>query len=259
MESRSIAGAQDAPCVDHMAGAEGTVSELGRQLARDGFARIPAWTLESLLTDDALQDRNRFAESWSDLPRDSHMGDGGTYRRRRFAVFAMNGSLERLPHRPHYQSRDHNPLNGGIERWFAPVTDEDGLSPLLRGLLQTMASVISVAEGERERTVEVHQFRIEAEAATPGQPTPEGMHRDGVDWVFMMLVDRRNVTGGESEIQTPGGEALARFTLRQPFEAVLLDDRRLVHGATPVARRDPDLPASRDMLVVTFRPAQSNT
>ena len=32
--------------------------------------------------------------------------------------------IHRKPHQPHYQSRDYNPLNGGIERWFAPVLPE---------------------------------------------------------------------------------------------------------------------------------------
>jgi hypothetical protein len=38
-----------------------------------------------------------------------------------------------------------------------------------------------------------HQFRIEARPGEQGKPTPEGMHRDGVDYVLVLLVDRRNI------------------------------------------------------------------
>ena len=54
---------------------------------------------------------------------DLYMADGGRYRRRRFAAFdAVSGTVTRKPHQPHYQSRDYNPLNGDIERWFEPVS-----------------------------------------------------------------------------------------------------------------------------------------
>ena len=48
--------------------------------------------------------------------------------------------------------------------------------------------------------VEIHQFRIEARSGQDGQPTPEGMHRDGVDWVLVLLVSRVNIASGETSI-----------------------------------------------------------
>ena len=32
--------------------------------------------------------------------------------------------------------------------------------------------------------VDVHQYRIEALGEDVGKPTPEGIHRDGADWVL---------------------------------------------------------------------------
>ena len=39
-----------------------------------------------------------------------------------FAAFGARaeGAIHRKTHQPHYQSRDYNPLNGGIARWFDP-------------------------------------------------------------------------------------------------------------------------------------------
>jgi hypothetical protein len=101
--------------------------------------------------------------------------------------------------------------------------------------------------------VEVHQFRIEASPDVAGQPTPEGLHRDGVDWVFVMLVSRRNVAEGVTEIGAADGRRLGRFTLTEPGDAIFLDDRRVRHGVTPITPIDAAQPGHRDALVVTFR------
>jgi hypothetical protein len=100
---------------------------------------------------------------------------------------------------------------------------------------------------------EVHQFRIETSPAEIGRPTPEGFHRDGVDWVLVMLIGRRNVAEGTTEIADLDGKPLGRFTLGAPGDAVLLNDRRILHGVTPVLPLDGAGLACRDALVVTWR------
>jgi hypothetical protein len=104
--------------------------------------------------------------------------------------------------------------------------------------------------------IEVHQFRIEARADEQGCPTPEGVHRDGVDYVLVLLVGRRNIARGVTTIHAPDGRALGQFTLTDPFDAALVDDARVAHGVTPVEAIEAQ-PAYRDVLVVTFtaRPA----
>ena len=73
----------------------------------------------------------QFAESWNDLGLDAFMADGGRYRRRRFSVFSssVEGVQCKAP-QPHYQSRDFNVSNGGVERWFDPVTEEIATVPV---------------------------------------------------------------------------------------------------------------------------------
>ena len=48
------------------------------------------------------------------------------------------------------------------------------------------------------------------------------------------------------------GTRLGHFTLTDPLDAALVDDRRVAHGVTPVESIDPSAPAHRDVLVVTF-------
>jgi hypothetical protein len=100
--------------------------------------------------------------------------------------------------------------------------------------------------------VEVHQFRIESRAGQSGQPTPEGMHRDGVDFVLAMLIERSNVAEGVSTISEPDGTPLVRTQLAERFDSMVLDDARVRHGVSPIQALDPACPAFRDVLVVTL-------
>lgn len=225
-------------------------------LADEGFVRFEAPETQALLGAEAMAQWPAFAESWNDLPLDGFMADGGRYRRRRFAAFAaLPGEVSRKPHQPHWQSRDYNPLNGGVQRWFEPVTDAIAAHPVTQGVIRAGLERFHPLSGSPAAPwhVELHQFRIEARADEAGQPTPEGAHRDGVDWVIVLLVDRRNVDSGVTDIYAPDGTGLGSFTLTAPGDAVFLDDHRVLHGVTPIQPHDPDQPALRDVLVVTYR------
>src|SRR3546814_11532327 len=111
----------------------------------------------------------------------------------------------------------------------------------MRTLLGFCASVFcALAPTVTGWHVEVHQFRIEAALAEVGQPTPEGVHRDGVDYVLVLLVRRVNLASGTTTIHTPPGELAGSFTLNDPPAVKLLEDHRLVHGVhAGVALDDP--------------------
>ncbi len=203
----------------------------------------------------SLSDWSRFAESWNDLSLDTYMADQGRYRRRRHAVFeALDGQILKLAHQPHFQTLDYNALNGGIERWFEPIKDEQANSRSLKTILSCCLDLFSsLAADVKQWQVEVHQFRIEASADAPGLPTPEGMHRDGVDYVLVLLIKRSNIASGTTMIGSLDGSLSSSFTLIEPFDAALVDDARAYHGVTAVEPINPRLPAYRDVLVVTFR------
>ncbi len=231
-------------------------------LQADGFALLRAPDMSRLLRrygfPDAPEAWDSFAASWNDLGLDRYMADGGRYRSRRHATFSVGGGrIERKPHQPHYQSRDYNPLNGGVERWFQPVSDAIGTHPVLHAILAACdASFTPLTPPEARPAawhVELHQFRIEAHGGAGGQPTPEGQHRDGVDWVLVLLVARENVESGETSIHDLQKRLLGSFTLSAPLDAAMVDDGRVYHGVTAVHPIEPERPAYRDVLVVTFR------
>ena len=235
-----------------------SLAPLAGAIERDGFAFVEAPEMRALLDAPALGDWDGFAASWNDLGVDTYMADGGRYRRRRFAAYRANpAGILRKPHQPHYQSSDYNPLNGGIERWFEPVAEAIGRHPALGAILGTSHALFDRMTPAALRPeawhVELHQFRIEARPGEAGQPTPEGMHRDGVDWVLVLMVRRENVRSGETTIYDLTRRPLGSFTLTRPLDAALVDDSRVYHGVTPVEPINPAGPAYRDVLVVTFR------
>ncbi len=203
----------------------------------------------------SLADWPAFAASWDDLGLDTYMADGGRYRKRRHATFrALAGEpIHRAAHQPHYQSRDYNPLNGGIARWFDPVLAEVGGGGTMTTILATCRLLFERLSPAAAWHIEVHQFRIEARSGVEGRPTPEGMHRDGVDHVLVLLIGRRNIQSGVTSIHDASGRNLGSFTLAEPFDAAWVDDHRVMHGVTPVEPIDPAQPGFRDVLVVTFR------
>lgn len=229
------------------------------EVVAQGFTRRRPQEARALIAapDAALAD---FAESWNRLEMDGFMADGGRYRRRRLANFlALPGEAghRRGLHRPHFQASVHNTLNGGVDRWFAPVEDAVARNPVCTGLLGLGREVADGLHPGTSWFVEMHQFRVEAAPNAPGLPTPEGVHHDGVDVVLIAMLARTNLRGGETLVTDDAGTELARFTLDGLLDLTIVDDARVMHGVTPVEPADPTRPSSRDVLVLTWKRVQA--
>ena len=226
-------------------------------VANEGFAFVPAVEMQGYLAKSAtLSDWDVFADSWNNLEIDTFMADNGRYRKRRYGVYeiAADGDIVRQPHQPHYQTVDYNVLNGGVDRWFEPILPEIGQGISMISILKFSNHLFSLFKPDAKKWhVEVHQFRIEARLGEHGQPTPEGMHRDGHDYVLVLMIRRHNIASGVTTIHDLNHKNLGSFTLTHPFDAAIVDDHRVFHGVTAVTPLDPAQPAYRDVLVVTFR------
>jgi hypothetical protein len=115
---------------------------------------------------------------------------------------------------------------------------------------------LKVSSGQQQSPwyVEVHQFRIDTTDGI-GRPTPEGAHRDGVDFVVVLMLDRQGIKGGETRVFETASPQGQRFTLVEPCSLLVLDDARVIHETTPIQplHLDSAAKAWRDTLVVTFR------
>jgi len=242
-------------------GADRARAALREQIRRDGFAFVPAAQMEALLPAPQRpaawgDDWQRFASSWNNLLLDTYLPEGHRYRRRRHATLSAGAGQTRAriePHQPHYQSLDYNPLAGGIERWFEPIERDVIEGASMQRILAFCCELFGSFKPDVDWHIECHQFRIEARRDAPGLPTPEGVHRDGVDYVLVLLIQRSNITSGTTTMHDFTGRQLGSFTLSAPLDAALVDDARVKHGVTPVEPLDAAQPAYRDVLVVTLR------
>jgi hypothetical protein len=201
------------------------------------------------------QDAAAWLPSWNDLPPDAYLKDGGHYRRRRHSCFTVAGSqVDQTAHRPHWQPVEYNALHGGMQRLFEPMTTSVAQSPAWATILSKLGQLCTALKPETQTWyVEAHQFRIDTTDGI-GRPTPEGAHRDGVDFVAVMLVARHDIKGGETRVFDIDGPAGQRFTMTEPWTLLLLDDARVIHESTPIQPIQTDSKIGyRDTLVLTFR------
>lgn len=211
-----------------------------------GYAVFPAAELG--VNPAQLNDLN---PTWDDLPPDNYLKDGGRYRRRRHSCFiAHNGELAQTPHRSHWQALTYNALHGGMERWFEPIDAAVLQHPAWLQLLHNLTALCAALKGKQPWYIEAHQFRIDTTDGI-GRPTPEGAHRDGVDFVAVLMIGRVGIKGGETRVFEAEGPNGQRFTLAEPWSVLFLDDEKVIHESTPIQPLDEY--GYRDTLVLTFR------
>jgi hypothetical protein len=232
---------------------------LEHELRAAGYALLePGAARAALELDVAALEGLR--ESWERLPRDPYLRDGGHYRARRHSSFIYTpGARELAPvaQRPHWQPTTYNALHGGMLRWFEPIEPAVVAAPAFRGLLASLGELFAQLQPVSRWYLEAHQFRIDT-AGGIGRPTPEGAHRDGVDFVAVVLLGRRGVRGGETRVFEAEGSRGVRFTMAQPCSMLLMDDARVIHETTPLQSQGAGAESLtavgvRDTLVLTYR------
>jgi len=227
-----------------------SAKELSEILRTDGYVVASAETVAEI-SKLSVSDLQGITHFWEGLPRDPYLKDGGRYRFRRHASYEIKDNhLNLVPHRAHWQSVNYNALHGGIERWFEPIQEELLKNAAWQSLLLGLAHVLTSLKPVTAWFVEAHQFRIDTTDGI-GRPTPEGAHRDGVDFVAVFLLSRDGVKGGETRIFDATGSAGLRFTLTQPWSVLLMNDERMIHESTPI--QPVGTYGYRDTLVLTFR------
>lgn len=195
-----------------------------------------------------------FIDSWNSLDLDNFMADGGKYRERKHANFTIkDGILNKNSYRPHYQTTNYNNLNGGVDRYFSEIDDSTIQNPLF---LELMALAYHTFCNSTADTwfIEAHQFSIISSKNQLGKPTPEGMHRDGVDFVLMVMINLDNIAGGITSIYDLDKNKVTEFRLEKFFDIAMVDDKRVFHGVSEISPYDDNKDSGkRDILVLTFK------
>lgn len=204
----------------------------------------------------ALPDWPGFQRVFEDLPADPHMADGGSYRRRRFGRFVYDAALDALElqeHRPYSQPKYFNPLNGGVQRNFAPLTDEIANNAVLQTVLKCLGSAYSELEDQRRWRINTYFNRIVARREETGKPVPEGMHRDGVKFSCLFMANHINFTGGDTTLfDMLTHKPVFNGRLAMGGHVLVFRDDTVLHDTTAILPLDDRVPGYRDVLVIEF-------
>jgi hypothetical protein len=144
-------------------------------------------------------------------------------------------------------------------RWYAPFRVELATGPSFDTILRTALDIFETLSPVRAWKIEAHQFRIVTTKKEPGEPTPEGIHRDGVNFALVMLIGRVNVKGGVTTIyRNRSMIPIGNDTLMRTFDSLLLVDTDVKHGVSSITAKSPRRVGTRDVLVITFTSRRSS-
>lgn len=185
---------------------------------------------------------------WDRLPADPYT-DRNLIRRRRYSRMLLDArrrELWALPQEPYFQRKSTNSYAGGIAREFEGVEQAMLVHSSLHSLIWSDFDELQATSPFS--IVGIHLFRVEA----PGDPTPEGIHRDDVDYFCVHLIRRENVQGGVSEVYGLDRALIHQCILESPGDRLIGDDQRILHATTPISALQNRRPGFRDVLVIDF-------
>lgn len=228
-----------------------------RSLGALAGERFVFGSIHEVLGEDltALEDWPKFQAIFDDLPPDDYMSDGGSYRQRRFGRFVYTDAdgLALQPHRPYSQPKYFNPLNGGIERHFAPLTDTIVYNQVVQSVLKLLGAGYSALEDQPHWRINTYFNRITARNEEMGKPVPEGIHRDGVKFSCLFMANHINFIGGDSTLfDILTHKPVFQGRLSAGGQILVFRDDTVLHDTTAISPADSSAPGYRDVLVIEF-------
>ncbi|MGB3204586.1 MAG: 2OG-Fe dioxygenase family protein [Crinalium sp.] len=183
---------------------------------------------------------------FNDLPVDPYIK--GKYRTRRLSRFHVsNNQVIKLPHGYLYQTKQYNPLLGDIKREFAELDDELIKQPSFQQMVLAFSDSCKL---HPEAEIGVHQIRTACSPNNSGNPAPEGIHKDGSDFVGIFAVDRHNIEGGETHLYRAKKQKPVFSQVLNPGELLLVNDNEFFHFTTPIKPASEGI-GTRDVFVLT--------
>lgn len=220
-----------------------TLENIGDDLRRDAYAILPREALN--VPPDLFAHWEAIQAEYPLLPADEYLPNNQRYRFRRYSSFNFDpqtGALTLLPHQDYYQDVSINAVTGGMVRKFAPLTEETASNPFLHELIRFNFGQFPVAEYMMNGPwqVDAHQVRVVARPNVEGHPTPEGIHKDGAEFVTVHIAELENIEGGDVSIFDDEKNPLVSFRLDHVLDSYLFHDRMLWHAASPVRPAEGD-------------------
>lgn len=191
-------------------------------------------------------DLNGFRQFFTNLPTDPYIK--GNYRFRRLSRFVVSGNeLIKLPHGYLFQSKQYNSLVGDVKREFAEL---DNALIELNNFRKLVLAFSDSCKLHPEAEIGVHQIRTTCSPNNYGSPAPEGIHRDGTDFIGIFSVNRKAIQGGETHLYMGKKEKPVFSKILNPGELLLVNDHEFLHFTTPIEPTSSEQ-GIRDVFVLT--------
>ena len=219
-------------------------------LIETGFDYIPGHTISDSFVKDAID----FRETWDNLGHDEYFGVPGVRWRAHdhFYFSGPNAKPKKLPHLPFILDEIADNEYHGRERYFQALEDPE--NPQLRSFLMYMREHYLSRFTRTPEIATVVQFRTIVPPGEKLEVSDGGPHQDGFRAVSLTTMHRDSHSkGGHSQVYRKGSkEPLLDKAPSEPWSTIIVDDKRLLHHATPMVSTHPRNAAVRDMLIVDW-------
>lgn len=193
---------------------------------------------------------------WDNLEIDPYLENNISSRKRRIMKLKYNQKDQTLKgvhgDNSFIQNNSINKLFGGKVRYFSEVDQSFCSNFLLKKIIKFVVNKITESSIYIVN-INTHLFRIECNEGKINLPTPEGIHRDGHDFVSQHLISKKNIIGGVSGIYKNENDApIMHKQLYYPLDTIILNDRELKHDVTPILPKLQQNIGYRDMLIIDY-------
>tara|TARA_B100000035_G_scaffold310640_1_gene318806 strand:- start:2696 stop:4639 length:1944 start_codon:yes stop_codon:yes gene_type:complete len=137
-----------------------------------------------------------------------------------------------------YQSSNYNNVNGDILREYkninSSILEDDCFKYFVNTFLTTINNEFKKNSiNDKIKYIQVHQIRVYTESEDEIDLVPEGIHKDGYNFIAMCCVTRRNISGAISHIYDES-KTIVHSVQLQEGEMLVLNDHKMFHSVSPI-------------------------
>jgi len=192
-------------------------------------------------------DVEALTDSFDLLPVDKYLRSGT--RRRRFSWFAGTPQNPvRLPHKLFYQTEKYEG-RPDIHREFDEIDSSVYNHSSFQNIIEVYVRITGI--NMANTPIEIHQLRVSCGDGFDGNPSPEGVHRDGCHYLGVFVINRDGVVGGETSVHFNKTDGPIYSEILSPGQFLVCDDEKVMHHALPMTTESRKSVAHWDIFVLT--------
>jgi len=210
-----------------------------------------------LINIENLKSFKTLKREWNTLLLDKYLRkiDGLRYRRfKRVLLNPKNMQIKTLSSPIFYQSKITNIKYGGINRKFGSINKRTLGNKFLKNLITFNFNNLPLTRKQLNYSWEIgiHLIRIIARAKNEGKPSPEGVHKDGHEFISIHLIKRDNARGGVTEIFDKDNNLVIQKLLKSQLDSVYINDKKMLHYVSAFSPINKKRSSIRDVLIMDF-------